>query len=102
MMIRARVRTLAIGKLTALTGQDCSASAMQCVIDGLGQAPADAMHLGEVIHAGPRDTLQTTELPQQFTAFARPQPRHALQNRFGSRLGAALPMAGDGEAMRLV
>src|SRR3954464_13070142 len=79
-----------------------SARRVQSVVDRLRKLAADAVHFCKVVDARPHDPLQTTELPQQFPTFARPEPGHRLQDRVRACLGTALPMTGDREAVSLV
>src|SRR3990170_1489237 len=102
MMIRATVRTFAMGKVTGWNCKDFSAVRMKCVIDRLSQLATDAVDLGKVIDAGTTHPLETPELAQQFPAPARTQPWHGFQDRLRAGLAAARPMAGDGKAMRFV
>src|SRR6185503_19143690 len=74
----------------------------QSVVDRLRELAADAMDLRQVVDTGACHALQPSELPQQLAALARPEPRDRLQHGMRPSLGAALPMTGDREAVRLV
>ena len=81
-MIRATVRTFAIGKVTGAIVRLFSRSHASVVVDRLRQLAADAVNLRKIVDTGARNALQTAELPQQLPPLARAEPRDGLQDRF--------------------
>src|SRR3982751_5435766 len=75
---------------------------MQLLVDALGEGPADPFDAGEVVNAGSKYPLQSTEMIKEPLAPPRAHRRDFLQARGRARLAAARAMAGDGEAVRLV
>ncbi len=51
---------------------------MQRIVYGFGQFSTNTMHLYQVFHTGPDDSLQTAKLAQQFPAFLRSESRYIL------------------------
>jgi hypothetical protein len=70
--------------------------------DGLGGAPADAWHLGDLLQARRGQPLHRAEPAQQRLAPDLAQSGHAVEGGRGHPLRPPLPVERDGEPVRLV
>ena len=75
---------------------------MQMIIDDLRQRGADSVHLRQIRHSCPYDSLQPTEVMQQLAALCRTQARHRFEYRLLVATCASTAMPLDGKAVRLV
>src|SRR5258705_10438843 len=68
-------------------------SRMQMLVDARCELWTDPRHQGELADARPQYSMQTAEVLQQFAALHRPEPRHAVEDRFlvSSRTALAVP-----------
>src|SRR5438270_13060790 len=71
-------------------------------IDALGERPADALDLGDVVDRRRLDAAQTAEVLEQRLPPLRADAGNLAQHRGGARLRAPRAMPDDGEAVRLV
>src|SRR5690554_1877394 len=84
------------------TGLDSILVAMQGSIYLFCQFFADAGRLGDLHGAGASQLLQAAEVFQQLSASFRTHPGDSFEGGGVSGLAAALAVAGNGEAVRLV
>src|SRR4029079_10561366 len=71
-------------------------------IDALGQRPADAFHLRDVVPRGCLHAAQTAEVLDQRLATLGANPRNLIQHRRGALFAAPRTARDDSEAVRLV
>src|SRR5690606_7636218 len=72
---------------------------VQVVIDALREVAADAVNLRKIADAGTADTLQATELTQQFPSPLGTESGNAFEPRRRSRFRGALAVPCDGKSM---
>src|SRR5687768_11538214 len=75
---------------------------MQVAVDALGERPADALDLGDVVDGGGLDAAQAAEMLDQRLPALRADAGDLVQHRGGARLAAPRAMADHREAVRLV
>ena len=75
---------------------------MQGVVNTLRKLFADTRDTGQIFHARARHFAQTSEPFEQFLPAHPTHAGYVFQDRRGARPCAALPMAGNGEAMGFV
>jgi hypothetical protein len=75
---------------------------VEVLIDYLGQIPAQASNLHEIVDAGTQNSLQAAELLQQFASFDGSQARNGFENRLVMTLRPFAPVARNGETVGLV
>src|SRR6187549_3739289 len=78
------------------------AGLVQLLVDALGERAADALHLGQVVHARGQHALKAAEMLEQPLPAARSHRGDLLEARGGARLAAARAVSRDGETVRLV
>jgi len=98
-----RLRSWAIVAYAGMTVCTVSReSAMECSINAFGQPAINALHAGELLHAGRFHAGKTAKRLEQGRAAARTDAGNILEHAALARFLAALAMAGDGKPMRLV
>src|ERR671915_2102187 len=75
---------------------------MQMPVDALGERPADALDLGDVVDRRGLHAAQPAEMLDQRLAPLRADARDLVQHRRGARLAAARAMPDHREPVRLV
>jgi hypothetical protein len=75
---------------------------MKLIVYRFGQRATNPVHFDEIVDAGTGDTLEPSELAQQFSPLLGAESRNLFEWRPTPRPGPPLAVSRDSKPMRLV